>query len=183
MAVSRKNTRVSGAQINVGAYVAAAGAGTLADVGALEGGATVTFTKGSEPINADSVPGPLRIVPTDVGIMVKGVMLETTLTLLRKLLSQPAANLTGTAPNESLLVGQPAEEYFQVTIKGEGPSGTNDTHGTETITIWMAELKIDGETTIAKGKAQAYNVTITGCWDTTVTTADKMFKIVDASGA
>ena len=97
--------------------------------------------------------------------------------LLAMSMGNTSANVSGTAPNLTTLIGTPAEIYKQVKITGPGPNG-----GTRTATFWRCVVRLDGELPIAKGDSQVMPLTITALYDSSVSTADKICKIVDAGG-
>ncbi len=182
MAVSLNNIAIGGSTLSLGAYVPAGGAGSLTDVGALKDGSELSIAKEIYEVKSSSVEGVLRAIPVDTSFELKAILQEASLDNLRKVLGQPSANLTGTAPNKTLLVGNAAEEYFQGTVSTGGISG-GTTPATRLLTMWKLYVKGLEAIAFKKGQEQTYGVTFGMVADQSVTTADKFYKVVDSGGA
>lgn len=184
MAVDSKKIAIGAGVLSVGAYVAAGSAGTLTDVGLTKEGTELAFkvTK-AEVGNGEQVFGPQLAVPTDVEMELKAVLGEADIDKLQWIFSQPTANLTGTAPNRSLLLGEPTEDYRQVQLVTKGIKGTNGTAASRAFTGWKAFVKSVEPIKYAKAAEQLYSVTLGFCEDVTVATADKFGKLVDTGAA
>ena len=177
-------TAMAGAALSIGDWVTAGGAGSLTDVGYLKEGSVMSFALGEHAITPDNVPTPVRLVPTTKEVGLKAMLQEVDLDKLAYLLNQPSANLTGIAPNKSLLGGALEEQYKQVTLVTKGIAGATALAATRTITLWRCRVKIDGDVTFsAKSGEQLFSATIMALWDDSVATADKVFKVVDSGGA
>lgn len=184
MSVDSKKIAIGAGVLSIGPYVAAGGAGTLVDVGLTKEGTELSLkiTK-AEVGNGEQVFGPQFAVPTDVEMELKAVMGEADIDKLAWLTSQPSGNLTGTAPNKSLLLGEPEEQYKQIQVVSKGIRGTNGTAASRTFTGWKGFVKSVEPVKFAKGSEQVYSVTFGFCEDLTVTTADKFGKIADTGAA
>lgn len=178
-----KNIAIGGAALSLGDYVAAGGAGTLADVGLLKDGSEITIQREMYEVKSDSAQGVLRAVPTDIGYEVKAILQEATLANFRKVTGQPSANLTGTAPNATMEGGEAAEEYFQATIVTKGTAGATGVYATRTYTFWKLYVKGVEALPIKKGQEQTYGVTFGAAEDLSVSAAGKFFKVADTSGS
>ncbi len=162
---------------SIGAYVAAGGAGTLTDVGHTEGPVTLATTTETVDVGSEQVIGTMRRVPTGRTFKLKVPMKQAELERLRVALLQPAANLTGVAPDQTLRVGTPAEQYHQGQLVAKGPGTTS----TRTITLWKLFAENPEDIAYSKGPTpQIINVTFDALYDESVTTADKHFKVVDS---
>lgn len=183
MAVDIKNIAIGAAVLSLGDWVTAGGAGSLTDVGLTLEGSMLSIATEFFDVSGEQVIGKVRSVPTSMTVTVKAKLQEASLDNLRRAINQPSANLTGTAPNKSLLVGEPSEQYLQGTLVTKGIAGSTSVHATRTITFWRGVVKSIGEISYSKGGNQVYDVEIECLEDTSVSTADKFFKIVDTSGA
>lgn len=183
MAIDVKNIAIGGAVLSIGDWVTAAGAGSLTDVGLLKDGSELTFETENYEVESDSAQGMLAAVPIKTSVKIKAVLQEATLDNLRRVLNQVTGNLSGTAPNKTLLVGERSEQYHQLSIVSKGPKGSGLTSATRTITGWKGVVKIADAIAFKKGAEQTYGVEITLLYDPSVSTADKFLKIVDTGGA
>lgn len=180
MATTDGNVLIGAATVSIGAWVSAGGAGSLTDVGHTKDPSTIGVAHENYEQPSESQMGPVKIVPTKMGITVKIPILECTPDLLAIAMRQATANVTGTAPNKTVLIGDPVEQYHQIMLVSKGPGST--TQGTRTITIWKAQVTNVGEWAHGKAVPQAPDITLTLLKDNTVTTNGKYFKIVDSGG-
>ncbi len=165
-----------GAVVSVGPWVTAGGAGSLVEVGHTEGATELIRSYEDLPVSSEQIAGIEKRIPISTEMALKFAMKETDLENWRMPWRQPAANLTGTPPNMTLLVGAAAEQYHQVTLVGTGIGTT----GVRTVTAWR--MIVDSVEPIRMAKAEAQLVTITGALmlDSSVATLDQFLKIVDA---
>ena len=181
MATNTGNIAIGQATVSVGAYVAAGGAGSLTDVGHTKGPTTLNVTGNDYSIATEQSFGTIRKVPISASVKVKVMMDEATLDNLRVAFRQASAQLTGTAPNKTLLVGNITEQYHQVQIVTKGAGST--TPATRTITIWRAIVESVEEIAYGKSAEQTFAVTFDCLYDDSVATGDKFLKVVDSGGA
>lgn len=171
------------ATVSVGAYVAAAGAGALTDVGHTKGPTTISVSYEDYPVVTEQSFGPLRKIPISATVKLKVMMDEATLDNLRTSFRQTAAQLSGTSPNKTLLVGNITEQYHQVQVSTKGPAGAAGVASTRTITIWRGIIEAIEEISFGKQPEQTFVVTFDCMFDDTVATGDKFLKIVDSGGS
>lgn len=172
MADTVSNIIVGAATISVGAYVASGGAGSLTDVGAIVGGATIDPKRAYKEIKSDHHLGTLALVKTGDDYELKFAMEESTLGNLLLALDQPSANLSGGTlridPNASAV-----EKQVQVVTRGTGATNVR------TVTAWKCVFTDVGAIPFKKDGEQMYQVTVRFLQDLTVATADKVAKVVD----
>lgn len=176
MPTNTANLLIGPATISVGDWVTAGGAGTLTDVGHTKGGTKLAPQFNDVDIDSDQSFGALRKFPASGSFSIKIPMEEITLENLRRAMRQPSANVTGAAPNQTLLLGAPAEQYLQVQMVGPG-LGTNKVR---TATLWRCIVSEVAELGINKEGAQLLDVTLMVLYDDSVATADKFGTIVDS---
>lgn len=176
MATDSSKIMVGAGVVSIGAYVTAGGAGTLTDVGHTKEPVVMAAGYTDFDVTSERAFGVLKKVPQDMAITIRVPMLEVIPENLRVAMRQPAANLTGTTPNETLLVGDPQEQYHQVEVVGPSPG----TSGLRTITLWKMIVMELAEVPFAKGDTQVFNVTMMAMYDDSLATADKFFKSVDS---
>lgn len=182
MATNTGNIAIGAAQVSIGAYAAAgAASGSLVDVGHTKGPTTMSASFNDYEIVTEQTFGPVRKIPISASIKVKVMMDEATADNMRIAMRQLAANVTGTAPNKTHLVGNISEQYHQIVIVAKGPGAT--TPSTRTITLWRAIVESIEEISYGKSPEQTLAVTFALMYDDTVATADKFFKVVDSGGA
>jgi hypothetical protein len=181
LATNTGNIAIGVATVSVGAYVTAGGAGSLTDVGHTKGPTTLTVTGNDYAVATEQSFGTIRKVPISATVKVKVMMDEATLDNLRTAFRQASSQLTGSAPNKTLLVGNITEQYHQVQIVTKGTGGT--TQATRTITIWRAITETVAEIAFGKGNEQTFEVTFDCLYDDSVATGDKFLKVVDSGGA
>lgn len=183
MANDLKNLAIGGHTLNVGDWVTAAGTVTYADVGILKEGSEISPEIENYAPEFESLDGSPISIPVKTSFTIKAVLAEATLDNLLICLAQPAANLTGSAPNKTLLLGIRSEMYKAVKIVGKGNLGATGTRAVRTITAYRCAVEKMDALTITRSKEQLYVVTFRVLQDTTVATADQFIKIVDSGGA
>lgn len=182
MATTTSNIAIGAAAVTIGAYVTAGGAqGTMVDVGHTKGPTTLTVNGQDYPIATEQSFGAIRKIPLSADVKVKVLIDEATLANMRIAFRQASGNLSGTAPNATLLVGNITEQYHQIQIVTKGTGGT--TVATRTFTIWRGIIESVDEIPFGKAGEQTLAVTIHCMYDDSVATADKFFKVVDSGGA
>ncbi|HET6373009.1 MAG TPA: hypothetical protein VFG76_06865 [Candidatus Polarisedimenticolia bacterium] len=169
--------------MDVSAYVAAGAAGTFTNIGYTKGPLTIEEGGSDYEVKAEQVLGALASVPVDKKITLKFTFLQAELDDLQKVLRQPAANLTGTPPNKSLLIGDPVETYHQIKVTGKAIGGSAGIKGVRTITMWRVAFVTVEPIGMAKDSETVWGVTMTLVYDETVATADKYYKIIDTGGS
>jgi hypothetical protein len=177
MAQVSGNICIGKAVITVGPYVTAGGAGTLVDVGHTKGPTTLATAFENYDAVSEQAPTPLESVPSTTTYKLKVPVEEATIDNWLIASREPVANKSGTPPAFTLRVGGPTgKKYHQIQIVTAGLGATL----TRTITIWKAVVESVSEIPFAKGGEQLLEVTVNCLYDDTVTTADKVMKIVDS---
>ena len=176
MATDSTKILVGAGTAYIGDYVAAAGAATLVDVGHTHKPVSYAPEFKNYDVESERAFGVIKSSPVDAMIKVTVPMMETTAQNLRIAMRQPSANISGSAPNNTILVGDPKEQYHQIKISGPGP-GTNKARD---IFFWKCQVESMKEVGIAKGDVQVYDVVFRVLYDDSVATADKFFKQVDS---
>lgn len=181
MAQVTSNIAVANAVVSVGAWVTGGGAGSLTDVGHTNGPTNLQVNYNDYGLKSEQSFGILRKIPIDATVKLKVPMAETFMENLRVALRQPAANKTGSVPNQTLLIGNFVEQYHQVQVVTKGTGAT--TQATRTATFWRCGVDALGEIGWTKTKEQTAETTFDVLYDDTVATADKFGKLVDSGGA
>jgi hypothetical protein len=181
LATNTGNIAIGLATVSIGAYVAAGGAGSLTDVGHTKGPTTLTVNGKDYAIETEQSFGAIRKIPIGASVKLKVFMDEATLASYRIAFRQAAAQLTGTAPNATLLVGVITEQYHQIQVVTKGTGST--TPATRTITVWRGIVESVDEIPFGKAGEQTLAVTIDCMYDDSVATGDKFLKVVDSGGA
>ncbi len=157
MAGDRDNVIVGAhATLTVSDYVTAKGAGGGSDVGFTADGVSFKANVEHKMVEPDQHLTAIRAVPTKREYELKVRMLEGQMEHLRFVLGQPAANLTGIAPDETLVVDADAgEQYHQIILVGIGLG----TLGIRTLTAWRCFLKDIAEIPFKKDDEQFLEAT------------------------
>lgn len=164
------------ATFSIGAYVTAKGAGSLTDVGFTGDGVSFKATVEHKMVEVDQHLAPIRAVPIKREYELKIRLLETQMEHLRVLLGQPAANLTGIFPDETLVVDDDAaEQYHQIALVDTGLGTTK----VRTSTFWRAFVKDLAEIPIKKDEMKFLEATFGILKETTGTGSDDIAKIVE----
>lgn len=182
MATTTGNIAIGAAQVLVGAYVTAGGAqGTMVDVGHTKGPTTLNVTGNDYAIATEQSFGTIRKIPISASVKLKVLIDEATLANMRIAFRQATGQLSGTAPNATLLVGNITEQYHQIQVVTKGTGAI--TPATRTITIWRAIIESVAEIPFGKSGEQTLEATIDCLYDDSVATGDKFLKVVDSGGA
>jgi len=183
MAATRKNFVIAPvSMISIGDYVAAAGAGSLTDLGYTESPISLENAFENHEVTADQTLGAHRAPPTKMSVKLKFIMKESLLENWRIALRQAAAQKTGTTPNFILAVADPVEQYHQVAFVTKAVEGPTGTKGTRTITVWRGVVESVEAVAFGKDSEQLLSVTLACLYDDTVTTpttAGTYYKVVD----
>lgn len=185
MTVDVNKLAVGAAVVSIGDWVAAAAAGTLTDVGLTTGPAELSDVSEDVEVEGEQVQGVVRSVPTKKTVTLKVPMAEADLDKLQRLLRQPTANLTGTAPNKTLAVDAEEEQYLQVQCVTQGIAGSGGTHATRTLTFWRCSMTGREAVPFTKGGVQQWAAVFKVHQDTSVSAggSGQFYKIADAGAA
>jgi hypothetical protein len=183
LATNTNQIAIGVATVSIGAYFTAGGAGSLTDVGHTKGPTTLSIAYEDYELVTEQSFGPLRNIPISAKVNVKAMMNEATLDNMRVAARQATAQLSGSAPNKTLLVGNINEQYHQIQIVTKGPAGAAGVASTRTITIWRGIVRNVEEISYGKQPEQTFTVTIACMFDDSVATGDKFLKIVDSGGS
>lgn len=176
MTTSTANIMVGAATVSESAYVTAGGAGSFTDLGHTKTPVTLAISFEDYEVKSERAFGTLKKVPQTAKVALKIPMTEAVLENYRIVTRQPAANLTGTPPDMTLLVGDQLEQYHQMKLDIPGVGTT----GARTMTLWKCIIESLAELPFAKGLEQLLEMTMDVLYDDSVATDDKFFKIVDA---
>lgn len=176
MAVTVANILVKSAVVSIGDYVTAKGAGSLTDVGATLGGASIGVTHTLKRLETDQQLGEVGGVPSKRVMELKFAMIESDMEKFRIAFGQPAANKTGAPPNYTLVVdADAAEQYHQLSFVSKGTGTTK----VRTITFWRCAVVGIEPVAYKKDDQQTYTVTVAVFQETTGAGLDTFCKIVD----
>lgn len=162
--------------VSVGAYVTAAGAGSLTDVGYTEGGVELSWSQEDTAISPDQEAGDVASFPVMTGMTLKFTMLEATVDNLLTALRLPAANKTGTTPDFTLEIGPASEVYLQLQMVGKGGGTT----GVRTLTTWKGQIESLEPIGQKKNEPTKVGVTVKCHLDPSVAAAGKFSKLVES---
>lgn len=175
------NVAVAFATTNVGAYVPAGGAGSLTEVGHTSDATELSIAYNDYALKSEQSFGAMRKIPIDAEVGLKLPMMESTAENERITFRQAAAQKSGSAPNQTLLVGVISEQYHQLQMVTKGTGAT--TTATRTVTMWKGAPKQVDNISYTKKQFQNLGPTFDLLFDDTVATGDKFLKIVDSGGA
>ena len=171
------------ADISISPWVTAGGAGSFVSAGHTEGDAILELDKEDLSEGSEQVLGKLFQEPIGFGMRLKYAAKEASLDLMGDYLQQIAANLTGTAPNKTLLIGEPTAVYKQIKIVTTGEATLQSgLKAIQTITLYRCAMLKPEPLSFAKGKVRLLGFTWEVMYDESMTTLDKYGKIVNASG-
>lgn len=175
MATDTDNVLVGAGVLSVSDYVTAGGAGAFTDIGHSR---SLALTKSQEnfDVETDRAFGIIKRVPTKASLQLNGIMDECTLENVRVAFGQLAGSLTGTPPDMTLLIGEPEEQYHQLTVDVIGVGTT----AARTWTFWKCFAGVNGEIPFQKAAVANVPFTFECLYDDSVATADKFGKVVDA---
>lgn len=162
--------------LSIGDYVAAKGAGTLVDVGILENGSEIDVSEESTDIFSDKHLGPLSQEPHKRTCTLKFMFKETILDNLAIALGADSADVTGTAPNETLKLNVDEKaRYHQVSVVVPGIGTT----GTRTITFWRCRRTGPVKLAYKKDNVQMVELTLAVLEEIGGAGDPEFFQIVD----
>lgn len=167
---------IGAAVVSMGDYVAAGGAGSLVDVGHTKGPVTLDCKTTLYTVKSERTAYALDQVPTDQEISFKLQLSQSELENWRRMMNAPAANLTGSGSNKTLLIGSIGSNKYQVQFVVPGVGTTR----ARTITFWKVVVKTAGTVSFAKSGEQVVELDCEAMYDDSVTTGDKVGKVVDA---
>lgn len=128
-------------------------------------------------IKSERAFGALKDVPIGGSFKLNMDLQEMTAEHMRVAFRQPAANLTGTSPDLTLVIGDFAEQYHQISIVVTGAGTT----GVRTMTFWRGAVESCGEIPFAKGEEQHLALAFDLMYDDSVTSTSGAYfgQIVD----
>ena len=184
MAVDVKRITIGAPTVSVATWVAAGAASSFTDFGLTGPVEVIDSVEKYIAGDGEQVPTGQRAVEIKREVEIKVELREGALDLLQQILEQAAARLTGTNPNKTLLVGEGTEGYLTIKIDTKGEAGgTSYIYAAQAWTFYRCHIKSRDPITISKGKEKTFSVTLGVLWDTTVTTADKLYKVVSSGGS
>lgn len=127
-------------------------------------------------IESEESLGIIKTIPTKDGHTIKIPALETRGDLLAIALRQPSGRLSGTYPNQTLIVGDSAEQYHNVKLVVPGIGTT----AARTITFWKCQVSALGAMQFGRKQAQKFDITLRALRDDTEAGAGKYGRQVDA---
>lgn len=172
MAVNSANVLLGAATVSIGPWVTAGAAGTLVDVGHLAAKVELGLERENVDVESENSFGIVMTRPLRQSFTLKVSMLEGTAENLRQALSLPAANKTGTTPNFTLGVVDPANQYYQIGVVAPG-LGSNSL---QTITLWKCFVSGMEAIGFAKGEPQVYVVTFRVLRDDSIASGEQATK-------
>lgn len=183
MTVAINNMTLGAGNVSLAAWVADKAAASFTDVGATFESAKLTRKeKWHSYDNVQQYPGVVDEEPIFVEEEIEFTMGETDLAKLRWAMNIAAGQLTGVAPNETLLVGFQAKQFWTLKLDTNGPRGTGGTRGAQAISAWKVRLGMDS-IEYDRDKPQQVKVKGVILYDISVTTADKLHKHVISGAA
>jgi len=175
---------VSGAgDFYIGTYAAAgADSAALRHMGPTSGGVAIEYKRDVHPVECDQFLGAVAAFPMKEECTIKVTLQDMTIANWHKAMNMSVNTLTAgdrTDNSGSSGLGEEnAHLYYQVVWKGKAPSQSSATARIwqfyKCVTMSVAEVKME------KAKETAVQVTIRALTDPTVTTANKVGKIIDA---
>jgi hypothetical protein len=175
MATSNNSVLVGAATVTIGGWVSAAATTSMTDFGHTKAPVTI----GAEFENFEAMSersfGPVKIKPIGQKFTVQVPAMEVTAANMAVAYRQATGNLSGSAPNQTLLVDDATERYHQIIVTGPSP-GTN---GVGTYTFHKCHITSIAPNPIAKGDTQVLDMTFTVLKDDSVTAANKYFKYIE----
>lgn len=175
---------VSGAgDFFIGTYVVAgADSPTLRHMGPTLGGVSIDYKKDTHPIECDQFLGAVAFIPIKEEVTIKLTLQDMTIANFYKALNMSVNSLVAgdrTDNSGSSGIGEEnAQTYYQVVWKGKAPAQSSATSRIwqfyKCFTMSASEVKME------KSKEAAVQVTIRALTDPSVTTANKVGKVIDA---
>lgn len=176
MTVANNNMTLGAGNVSLAAWAADKAATPFTDVGATFSSFKLTRKeKWYSYDNVQQYPGVVDEEPTFVEEEIEFTMGEVDLAKIRWAMNIAAAQLTGVAPNETLLVGFQAKQFWTVKVDTNGPRGATGTRGAQVVSLWKVRLGMDS---IEYDRDKPSEVKVKGVviYDTSVTTTDKLHK-------
>lgn len=167
----------------IGTYAAAgADSSSLRHMGPTLGGVAIEYKRDMHPVECDQFLGAVAAFPTKEECTIKFTLLDMTIANFYKALNMSVNTLTlGDRTDNSGSTGlgeETAQQYFQFVWKGKAPAQSSATARIwqfyKVVTLSAAEVKME------KGKETGVAVTLRALTDPTVTTANKVGKVIDA---
>lgn len=176
MALDAGKIKAGAGVFSYGDYVAAGGAGSLSDAGHVKSPFELATAMENFDDETERVTGIVLTNPIKTDHTLKVALHQVDAALFQMALGLPAANRTGTAPNETVLVGDRVAQFHQATlvVPGEGTTGST------TFTFWKLQVISVEPIQFGKGVSQMLAVTFRALRDDTVTSLDKHYKRVAA---
>lgn len=176
MTVAINNLTIGAGNVSLAAWVADKAASSFTDVGATFESFKLTRKEKWESVDkVQQYPGVVDEEPVFCEEEIEFTMGETDLVKLRWAMNIAAAQLTGVAPNETLLVGAPSRQFWTVKIDTAGPRGATGVRGAQVVTCYKVRLGMDS-VEYDRDKHQQLKVKGVVLYDISVTTADKFHK-------
>lgn len=167
MATSAANVRIGAAVVYIDTYVSSGTAVTTpTDVGHHKVPVEIATNVETLKVEGERSTYPIQITATKGSASIKVVMQEITNTNL-------ATFLQGTISGTGVNIGDAAVTYKQIKIVQVPASGS-----THTWTFWRCSVSGKEPLKIGKGEEQALSVTFEALYDDTVSTTDKLGKLV-----
>ena len=175
---------VSGAgDFYIGTYAAAgADSAALVHMGPTQGGMASEYKRDVHPVEVDQFLGAVAAFPTKEEFTLKVTLMDMTIANFYKALNLSLNTLVGGGRTDNSgstgLGEETAQLYFQAVWKGKPPAQSSATSRIwqmyKCVTMSVSEAKME------KTKETGIQVTIRALTDPTVTTANKVAKIIDA---
>jgi hypothetical protein len=175
---------ISGAgDLYIGTYAAAgADSAALRHMGPTSGGIAIEYKRDMHPVECDQFLGAVAAFPTKEACTIKVTLQDMTLANFYKALNMSVNTLTAgdrTDNSGSMGLGEEtAQLYFQVVWKGKAPAQSSAT--SRIWQLYKCFTVTAGEVKNEKTKEAGVQVTLQALTDPTVTTANKVGKIIDA---
>ena len=177
MGVDDTKVKVGAGVISIGEYVAAGGAATLVDIGHTDQPFAINSNFESFDVESERTDGLILTVPIKSTYEVEFSVLEVTPGRLAQIFRQAAGSVTGTAPNQTIVITSAVSRLFQIQIVGKGIGTT----GVRTVTFWRCQPVSCEPILHGKAAVQAYRALFRVLYDSSVNPpAGEYFKQVDA---
>lgn len=167
----------------IGTYAAAgADSPALRHMGPTLGGVSIEYKRDMHPIDVDQFLGAVAAIPIKEECTIKFTLLDMTIANFYRALNMSVNQLTlGDRTDNSGSAGlgeENAQLYVQFVWKGKAPAQSSATSRIwqfyKCVTLSVSEVKME------KAKEAGLQVTLRALTDPTVTTANKVGKIIDA---
>lgn len=121
-------------------YIGAMGETDLAnmfELGATQGGITMTTTMETKEVKIDGLLGAIRSVPTSQGMSIATSIVELTLENFQRFLNQAASSLS--ADKKTLKLSNAQENYYVLALVVDNPQANNGVGIRRTFWFWKAQ--------------------------------------------